>query len=288
MATRSSRHYNNIFHSPGFGETALRDPRFLPHSVLDIWRYPLYWLLGGSPTQGIASPTNELFFGDARWVILTFGCMIFFAALCFSRRYRLKVFQDPSTGLFFSVIISYLVWMAEFSIQRYLAPVDILCGAAILFLFLQLPKAFLRLGGMLAVSVVCWLILKVPDSGHLPWRSYWQAINPKPLQLHHASLIFLTGKPSSYVAASLSRNAIYAGISGDFDLHAEAHNRLARQLSEALRRRPALALKEIDQGSVPGVSASILASYGLTATRRCQPLHIADECYRICDVERRQ
>ncbi len=156
-------HYNNIFHSPGFGETALRDPRFLPHSVLDIWRYPLYWLLGGSPTQGIASPTNELFFGDARWVILTFGCMIFFAALCFSRRYRLKVFQDPSTGLFFSVIISYLVWMAEFSIQRYLAPVDILCGAAILFLFLQLPKAFLRLGGMLAVSVVCWLILKVPD-----------------------------------------------------------------------------------------------------------------------------
>src|SRR5262249_13522872 len=41
--------YNNVFHSPDAGASSGQDGRFLPHSVLDVWRYPLYWLFGGSP-----------------------------------------------------------------------------------------------------------------------------------------------------------------------------------------------------------------------------------------------
>ncbi len=66
--------YNGIFHSPdavidddSLVAGTLQDKRFLPRSVLALWRYPLYWLLGGSPNPALKSPSAEVAFIDPRW-----------------------------------------------------------------------------------------------------------------------------------------------------------------------------------------------------------------------------
>ncbi len=133
---------------------------------------------------------------------LTFGGAAFLAALALFPRWRKERLAEPATGLFFAGVITYLGWLAEFGIQRYIATLDILCGAGVLFLALQVRWPLVRLGVLVAVTIVSWIVLAVPDWGHLPWRPYWQAINPNPLDFGGPTIVFLTG-PNLYIAASL-------------------------------------------------------------------------------------
>jgi hypothetical protein len=281
-------YYNNIFRSPDFGVTTERDIRFLPHSVFDIWRYPLFWLFGGSPNKETGSPSCELHLGDARWVIVTFGGVVFLAALALLPRWRKQRLAEPATGLFFAIGLAYMAWLAQFGIHRYMAPIDVLCGAAVLFLVLQLGRIDIkaRLAMLAAILVLSGAVLKVPDFVHYPWRAQWRAIKPTPLDFGGPSIVFLTGKPMSYIAASLPADARYVGLVGDFDLRAGADNSLARQLKQMLATSPGARLKEVDQGSTPDKAAAILSGYGLAATSKCKDLIMPDETLRVCDVER--
>jgi hypothetical protein len=308
-------YYNNIFHSPDFDLTALRDERFPAHSVFDIWRYPLYWLLGGRPIPGswlyplfywllggvgprlgIATPSSELAFSDARWVVAVGGGTLFLAALLIFRRWRNCRLAEPATGLFFAFTLDYLAWIAQFGYTRYLLPLEILCGAIILYLASLVVPYSLRFSLLLAMTVLSWRILFVPDWGHLPWRPYWQAVNPMPHDFGGPAIVFLTRKPSSFVAASLPSDARYVGIYGveiygdfvykGFNMLASNNTNLTRQLKRELEPTPNVLLKEIDEGTPPSDSIAILASYGLKVTNQCEILRIANENFRICDVER--
>jgi hypothetical protein len=205
-------YYNNIFHSQDFGSATLRDERWLPHSILDIWRYPLFWLIGGSTSNGQPSPSSEQIFGDARWAILVFGGTAFLTALALFQNWRKQRLAEASTGLFFAILISYVIWLAEFGYQRYLAPIDILCGAGVLFLLMQIPWQLERGLALIAVVVVSFGTLTVPDWGHLPWRSYWQGINATPIDIGGPSITFLLDKPTLYIAASLPPNTRYTNL----------------------------------------------------------------------------
>jgi hypothetical protein len=280
-------YYNNVFHSHDFGSATLRDERWLPLSVFDIWRYPLFWLLGGSTSNGQPSPSSELNFADARWTFLIFGGTIFLAALALFRNWRKQRLAEVGTGLLFAILISYLVWLAEFGYQRYLAPMDILCGAGVLFLVMQIPWQLERGLVLAAIAITSFGVLTVPDWGHLPWRSYWQAIDPTPNDVGGPSIIFLTDKPSSYIAASLRPEARYVGISGDFDLNAQNDSALTRGLKSELADAPKTLLKEVDRGSVPDYASAMLATYDISVSTKCQKFEIADEAFRICDVDRK-
>jgi hypothetical protein len=64
-----------------------------------------------------------------------------------------------------------------------------------------------------------------------------------------------------------------------------ADTSFARQLRQALAS-PAIALKEVDRGSIPAPAQAIFASYGLSAAAACQKLEMPDVTFRICDVAR--
>jgi hypothetical protein len=279
-------YYNNIFHSPDVPSAALRDGRFLPHSVLDVWRYPLYWLLGGSPTSATASPSSELHLADARWAVVTFGTVAFLGALALLPRWRRDRLAEPATGLFFAIVIGYLAWLTEFGIHRYMAPLDVLCGTAVLYLAMQIRLPRLGLGLLAGIAIVSWKVLAVPDWGHWPWKGRWQGVDPSPRDFGRASIVFLTDKPIAYVAASFPADARYVGVYGDFDLRSNNSTGLTRQLKQELAGSPDARLKEVDRGSTPEASAAILTSYGLTVTPNCQQLRMPDETLRVCDVER--
>jgi hypothetical protein len=278
--------YNGIFNSPDFSPANFSDDRFLPHSLLDIWRYPAYWLLGRSPTAGVGSPSSELTFTDPRWSVVVVTGSLYLIGLGICPRWRDRQLAKPATGLCFAFGISYLVWLAEFGIHRYMIALDILCGAFILALVLVVRPPPLRIGILTGCVILSWHMMRVPDWGHLPWGSYWLTINPAPLDFDGPSLVFLTSVPLSFVAASLPANARYVGLGEQFDLNANRRTSLTRQIEQTLASAPDLQLKEVDLGSLPEPAAAIFASYGLAATDRCEPLHLADFTYRICDLRR--
>jgi hypothetical protein len=279
-------YYNNVFNSPDYAGVAPRDERFLPKSVLDIWKYPLHWLLGSSPSPDIASPSAELQIIDCRWVIAVSGCTAFLAAIALAPRWRASRLIDPRTGLVFAFIISYLIWLGMFGIHRYMAPLDVLCGTIILFLVVILRPVVLRAGMMAAITAAALIMLKVPDWGHLPWKSSWQSISQNKIKADGPSIIFLTGKPSLYIATSFPADSRFVGISGDFDLRAKNNTSLTRQIGRQISESPEANLKVIDQGYLPDFPLEVLESYGLVATKNCGIIKISDEVFRVCDLKR--
>ena len=280
--------YNDIFRSPDYPATRWQDARFSPHSLLDIWHYPLYWLLGGSPSTATGSPSSELLMRDARWIVTVCGGTAFLAGLVALPGWRRRQLREPETGLLLAVLITYLIWLAEFGIHRYLSAADILCGAAILVLLTRIPFRAAQILMLGAIAIISGRVMLVPDWVHLPWRSSWQTISPTPIMQTRHPIVFLGVKPLLFVAASLPADATYVGVYGDFDLHAGAPNSLARQLDHLLAATPASPLVEVDDGKVSTVLAETLTGYGLaTMTQTCRPFSIANAAYRLCSVGHR-
>jgi hypothetical protein len=273
-------YYNNIFHSPDYPATELRDMRFLPHSVWDIWRYPYYWSFAVSPSPDWASATAEMRFRDQRWIVVAPGVTLFLAALLVFRQWARARLIDPATGLLFAFTIDYLVWLEEFSLHRYVLPVEILCGAIVLIFAMLVRPYLLGIGLLTACSLLIWPKLLVTNWGHLPWRPYWQTIASRPLDLGPSAIVFLAEKPMFFVAASLPADARFVGAAGDIDLRLNADMRLTRQLKQELDASPNARLVVVDHGTMPEATGAILDSYGLTATGRCQSLAIAIQTLR--------
>jgi hypothetical protein len=280
-------YYNNIFHSPDASAALLRDERFLPRSVLDIWRYPYYWSIGGSPDASRGAPSSELPFRDARWIVVAAGLTLFPLALPVFRPWARARLREPATGVLFAFAIDYLVWLMQFSIHRYALPLDILCGAILLsFAMLIRPRA----AGIIclaASALVVWPLLIVTDWAHLPWRSNWRTIAERSRDIGPAAIVFLAEKPSLFIAASLSPDARFVGVAGDLDLRANNDTTLTRQLKRALETAPNARLIVVDHGTLPAAAAAILDSYRLRATGRCETSVLATETLRLCDVDRR-
>jgi hypothetical protein len=277
--------YNGVFRSPDYPPVSFHDTRFLPHSVLDIWRYPLYWLLGGSPRPDTGSPSSELAFRDPRWAIAVFGATAFLISLLLFRRWGRERLRDQTTGLLFAFLISYVIWLATFGIHRYATTLDILCGAIILVLAQAVGFEQLRLPLLFAALMLSWRVMTVPDWGHVPWKDHSQAFATEPVDTGGPTIVFLTEKPSSFVAASLPPETRYVGLYSDIDLHADNGTSLTRQLHQALASG-SVKLKEVDSGALPDFARSVLASYALRPTDRCEALHFGAKTMRLCDVRR--
>jgi hypothetical protein len=78
---------------------------------LDIWRYPLHWFDGSSPTPILASPSSEAGFVDVRWIFVIVGATAFLAALIVPSRWRTERLREPATGFIFAFVIAYLIWL---------------------------------------------------------------------------------------------------------------------------------------------------------------------------------
>lgn len=274
---------NNVFRSPDAPFSSLRDARFLPTTIWDIVLYPVYWLLGGSPTPGLMSPASETDPKDARYILAPALVPI---ALGFAVLRRRRLADRRVAGLLLTCAGSYVIWLFVFGIQRYLIPVEILCGAVLLALVSWIDAARWRLPMLLVLSAIAVARVHVASWGRLPWGSHWRAIAQVPLTLPGHPLIFLTRQPTAFLALSLPADARYVGFDGTIDPIAGRRTVLAQQLRTTLDAVPPPTLYAITHGPVPSEAASLLASYGLHLTTICRSLNVAATTYRICDLTR--
>jgi hypothetical protein len=200
-------YFNNLFRSPDFpSATALFDSRYIPHGPLEALAYPFRWLF----TQ---HSTTEIDFRDIRFAVLLILAAL--AVVQLARRHA------PTTGaalgaaarsrLIVFLSAAFVMWMYEWSIQRYLLSLELLTGPAVLALliwsglFERRPRGLAATAAAIAVLSVA--TVRPPDWGHLGWRSEWYSFDPPPVGTARP-VYFMASEPMSFIIPSLPAGAV--------------------------------------------------------------------------------
>jgi hypothetical protein len=274
-------YFNTIFHAPAASESVLRDARFLPKSGWDVIMYPVYWLVGGSPTPGLPSPASETDPKDARFILALI--LLPFAVVTTLLHRRHMLFRCE-TGLLAAWAIDYIVWLFVFGIHRYFVVGEILCGVVLLILTSWMAAGRWRLIVLLALAVITLARIHVASWARLPWGPHWRTIARTTLTLPDRPLIFLMSKPMAYVALALPATTRYVGFDPDLDLSGGRETVLTRQVREEIRTTPGSSRFAVLAGPPPQGAVATLASYGLRLTPECRDFAIAETRFQLCHL----
>ena len=274
-------YYNNIFRSPDFPATPLVDPRFGMKSAWDLLRFPLYWLVGGSPTPSLKSPAAEVDPRDARFVLVIIGLACLTIASTIRPNLRRRVLAHPASGLLFAWVAVYVVWLAAFGIHRYMIALEILTGAVLLWLFLQIGNARLRHALLAATCLATVIVLHVPSWERLPFAAHWRTIAAETIPLSGRPLIFLADLPTAFVSASLPTSASYVGLAREIDLSASAGTSLTRQIAADLAD-PARTPYVLFHSENPTPVGPELRSWHVSLGPDCQSFELARRNFTLC------
>jgi len=249
--------YNAIFVSPLYDPVNFADERFRPPSLaVASITYPFAWLLG-------LHPTSELPLRDARFALVAAFLPVGFLASALRQRAEGPASLTTTDsrhlwllGLFF--VGSYLIWLDQFGIQRYVLPLELLSG---LLLFLSLDQVLRTRRELYLVFValgafgVLWT--RPLDWGRIPYGTDWfgvTAVRPRPSTLY---VMMGDGYPTAYVVPFLSPGDRFVRLTGNTPL--EPDKSLGRW---------ARATIESHNGPIRGLSASEITADDLARLER--------------------
>jgi len=200
-------HYNRWFKSPFFLQADVRDVRAVGHSAWDIFGYAFQWAKG-------TPPNNELPFRDIRFALILGGIAVaacVYLGLYFGRgRDRQpardgqrtdRITSNPGSRLLLVFFASsYLTWLFMFGFQRYIITLELLTGLILLYLVdLLIRNRLAKVLIVVTVAVVCMVMVKVPDWGHIRWGPSWYGISAGP-QFREANAVYLSvSEPIGYL-----------------------------------------------------------------------------------------
>ena len=208
-------YFNNIFHSPYYGAESLTDERFKPVGFLHALFYPFFWAI--RPQTLIA----ELAFQDPRMAIAYIAACVsgaggLLTALRQPQGYRWLDSQSWCVLIFVS--LGFVIWEAQFSILRYLAPLELLIGMPLVLAIrpwlttqrlAYLPHVLLAGATALCVSITVY-----PEWGHAPRGSVSAHVVLPPLSAD-SLVIFLDDSPMSFIAAYVPPNIRFVGANNN-------------------------------------------------------------------------
>lgn len=159
--------FNNIIKSPWAQFDAMRDERFLPRSFIQAIFYPFYWLKINH------SLVTELDFRDFRFgtiyiLLVSWGLM---KLLSLFKIINIKLsFNKSEKFILVFFVLSYIIWEFQFSIFRYLLPIEVLAGLIIYILLSKLIKnLYLFQIAFIAIFILIASTTVYPNWGRYPF-----------------------------------------------------------------------------------------------------------------------
>ncbi len=203
--------WNRYFHSPWALRSNFRDMRFPPQSLEAAIQLPFHWFIG-------SSPSSEDPFRDARFAFLFILIFVIAAALIDQglarlwRRGEVAVETNLLAGrehwwlLLTYFVISYLIWVKLFAIQRYLVPLGLIDGV-LLWLALDwlIPTRAGKITAFLFVTLFCvtWARATL-DRDRMPYGSAWYGVELVPEVQAPGTLFVMVGdEPMGYIVPFL-------------------------------------------------------------------------------------
>ena len=255
-------YFNEWFGSPLLPAEAVRDPRFGPR---DAWG----WLT--LPFDLLRPPAllvSEVGFRDARFPVVT---LLALAALLLRLVPRGKAsgsaaripLDGPRRVLAAFFVASFAVWAALHTIHRYLLPLELLTGVAIVLLLPALSRPRWYAAAVVALTLAILVSTRYPNWGRTAFGEHFLAVDRPPIE--PGALVVLTAdEPMSWVLVRFPTDARHVGI----------ENNLIRSDRDTLLRAKAAAIVASHPGPIYQLTvphkpaADALASYGLARIDR--------------------
>lgn len=139
---------NGLFKASQFPAINFKDYRFLPKTWLELFFYPFYFAWDGRIAESA--------FVDLRFLLVYLLFILLAIKKLFLNKISIEANSLPHYFFYSFFILSYIIWQYEFSIARYLAPLEML---APLLIFLLIRQIFDVLTNRLVVYVICFSAL---------------------------------------------------------------------------------------------------------------------------------
>ncbi|MEO8506357.1 MAG: hypothetical protein ABI593_01850 [Betaproteobacteria bacterium] len=279
---------NQWFGSPWWYDVSVSARAYGPHEFSGWLTFP--YVLFRPSVFFVA----EVTYRDARIPIL---CTLALAALAFalvartmlsaarqrSRDARVPAASWRFVGIFW--LVSFVLWAAQFSIYRYLLPLELLTGALIVGLLrMLLPSGALPA----AVTIVAVAIIgttRWADWGHVEFAPRWFDVR-MPDVAPDALVLLASDAPLAYLLPFMPASARHMGAYNNIN-RPESTTRLASEMANTIREHagPLYSLAHDER-----MAATVYAAHGLAPVPgSCARVltNIGTDVVRLCRLERR-
>jgi hypothetical protein len=255
--------FNGLFKSPYFELSNFHDPRFFPRNWTERLFYPFYFRL---PRRNVM----EVPFQDLRFAVLYALLIAAVAVLAWSTIRRSRGGRTlPGPGrpsatqeaFLAFVVISYVVWQVQFSIYRYLVPLEVLVPLAI---YVVASVVWARPASAVVATLVCFVVIvgtvRAPDLGRVAWGKTFFGTAAPPVPSPASALgVLVSDHPLAFVVPAFPKEMRFVRL-----LHQETPgSRLRRaEVTAAIREHRGAIYILAHRGDVSG-SGAVLARYGL-------------------------
>jgi len=133
-------------------------------------------------------------------------------------------------------LVAFLLWAAQYSIYRYMLPLELLSGALIVGLMHRLvrSRALPVVVTILALTIIG--TTRWPDWGHVPFGDRWFEVHASPIA-PGAMVVLASDAPIAYMLPALSENARYVAAYNSL-IRPEHENMLNQWAEGAIREHP--------------------------------------------------
>jgi hypothetical protein len=259
--------FNAIWRSPYAPDVNYRDSRFSPDTTTGLLTLPWRMAIQGTyPSERLGR--------DLRWAVLASIAVV--AIVTVLVRKGLNGAQkstaediDPFPGRFFLCFLgaSWFVWLLQFSIARYLIPLELLSGLAIvvlLELILRRPWATVALALAALVACAAWVRIPAFDRQHVAHGSWYDFSSPA-LANRPATLLVLPENPA-YNFTVLAFPDDTTSVTVPLGLQG-----LSEQAREAVTRHDGPVVTVTGANVTPRMD-NTMRSYGFVRRGPCEPL----------------
>lgn len=249
-------YYNAVFQSPYYGLYNFQDARFPPDNIIDALSYPFQWAIG-------LHPSAEVLFRDLRFALISI--LIVPAAVIACLRYfrdRAMPIRHDSLSILTFFLVSYIIWISMFAIQRYMIVLELLTGLVIYLLLKMMIKSTKLRIIIFVPAALLMMITTIPaDWGRTAWSSSWFDVRiPVELTESNQMFIMLTSEPYSYVISAFPPDSRFVRIDGNLD---PTGTKFEEEIRAAIAEHKG-PLYAISVGTFDERQIIRLAAYGLT------------------------
>jgi hypothetical protein len=259
--------YNGVFKSPDSRANWNIITGYLPSGVLDGIAYPFRWAFGIVQNQ-------EQHFVDIRFaVILVVLGLGILGALGLPAAWRGTEVQDNQAKMRLCVFwcASLVAWLAEFSVQRYLVTLELLCGPVALVAIMWVSRGWLGVAFASIFACAASATVAYTDWGHVAYLPPRYGLKV-PASLRDDGLFFIANQVISYVIPAFSDKARYFGIVEWEDTAASANTTITRRILKAVHEAGARKIRVVANGPLSLATRIRLGSYGLQPKGTCTEL----------------
>ena len=277
--------FNDVFRSPLYPAIAMHDERFKPHGVLQTLFYPAYWAFESTTV------VSDVALRDPRMLVNVAAALAVFSLFVRDRLVGRRAVDDHHARrnllVAVFVVIGFALWEKEFSILRYLVPLEVVGGFAAIALLRRcgMRSDARATAALCAVTAAITAFTVYPKWGRTTlqvpvYRTVLPPLGPDDM------VLLLQGEPLSFVATFADPAVRFVGVQNNFVVPGSSAG-IAVAVEDAVAgHRGRLWGLEVERKAERSEAA--LAYHALHRTDRCQPVptNLQSTPIRLCELAR--